>query len=222
MSKITHSSRSDGYQSLSDSNRFDKLFNEWDEDGGPETLDANSIFNIINIANNKTSLAEVFSRYKINFEEQYNSTGWTHKALCPFPDHIEQQPSFGWNPKRDRFNCFGCNRGGRSVQFISFITDKSQIDIAKEIIESSEDDSIISFDCLNISELEDALFGYGKYAREFKSKLKTDSAIKYCEDISWNLDLYLRYNIELNSISISSIKNRILLLKEELNQYDYE
>lgn len=38
--------------------------------------------------------------------EQYDSKN--HKALCPY--HLEDTPSFVWNPKGLYFKCFGCSR----------------------------------------------------------------------------------------------------------------
>ena len=37
-------------------------------------------------------------------------------GLCPF--HNEKTPSFNVNPARNIFKCFGCGKGGTSVNFI--------------------------------------------------------------------------------------------------------
>src|ERR1043165_2439923 len=37
-------------------------------------------------------------------------------GLCPF--HNEKTPSFNVNPSRNIYKCFGCGKGGTSVNFI--------------------------------------------------------------------------------------------------------
>ncbi len=39
-------------------------------------------------------------------------------GLCPFPGHTEKTPSFTVSPARNICKCFGCGRGGNSVNFI--------------------------------------------------------------------------------------------------------
>jgi len=42
--------------------------------------------------------------------------GYTFVGLCPF--HNEKTPSFTVTPKRGNFKCFGCGKGGDSVNFL--------------------------------------------------------------------------------------------------------
>lgn len=42
--------------------------------------------------------------------------GSIFKGLCPF--HQERTPSFTVNPTKNFFKCYGCNRGGNSINFI--------------------------------------------------------------------------------------------------------
>src|SRR6516225_12402775 len=42
--------------------------------------------------------------------------GRTYTGLCPF--HNEKTPSFGVNPEKGFFHCFGCNAGGDVFKFL--------------------------------------------------------------------------------------------------------
>src|SRR5512137_657965 len=42
--------------------------------------------------------------------------GVNHLGLCPF--HNEKTPSFTVSPAKGIFKCFGCGKGGNSVNFI--------------------------------------------------------------------------------------------------------
>src|SRR5438105_11230355 len=42
--------------------------------------------------------------------------GNTYKGLCPF--HSEKTPSFGVNPEKGFFHCFGCGVGGDVFKFL--------------------------------------------------------------------------------------------------------
>ena len=42
--------------------------------------------------------------------------GINYIACCPF--HNEKTPSFNVNPVRNIFKCFGCGKGGDSVNFV--------------------------------------------------------------------------------------------------------
>src|ERR1700739_4455238 len=42
--------------------------------------------------------------------------GANYLGLCPF--HNEKTPSFNVNPARGSYKCFGCGKGGNSVNFI--------------------------------------------------------------------------------------------------------
>ena len=53
--------------------------------------------------------------------EFYPSNGGFLNSSCPFEDHADSSPSFGINPDKGFFKCFGCGREG------SFLTLVSQI-----------------------------------------------------------------------------------------------
>lgn len=176
----------------------------------------------IELANNKLSLSSVFKKYNIQFDsDNFNYSGWTHKCLCPFPDHNEKTASFGYNPSIDRFNCFGCKRGGRSVQFISYMEDIPQIRVAKNclghlITFDGEDDSFIFDEKKKVKKI---LFEYADYVRNFKIKNGLGIASEYADNIGWNLDVFLRKNFFNGVILSDDLEARINKNKEYLEAF---
>jgi len=55
------------------------------------------------------------SEYDVFFEE--SSNGW-YNTNCPLPGHDDSSPSFGVNPDKGTFNCFGCGQSGDLISFI--------------------------------------------------------------------------------------------------------
>ncbi len=225
MSLFSDRSRSNSNEILPSENGGSGCFKEWGEDiYGESFLDYNSEFKIILLANNRQNLFSIFQKYNFSLEEQYNSTGWTHKSRCPFPDHRDSTASFGYNSKEDRFNCFGCNRSGRAVQFISYMTNKPLIDVARQIIDESsekeQDELLFSVDQVDFREIEDNLLDYADYVREFKrSNNCSVESMKYAEDLTWNLDLYLRGGVPVGVISLESLKARIEKIKKHIERF---
>lgn len=179
---------------------------------------------LIKLANDKTALGPIFQRYQIDFKQQYSPSGWTHKSLCPFKDHHERTPSFSYNPQENRFNCFGCQRGGKAVQFIAYMDDKPQIQVAKELLNRVlREDEIIA----EIGEHEednfkirDLLFEYADYVANFVERNNYEAnAIQYAETVTWPLDAYVRNHLPAGSIVLEQLEGRIALLKEHLDAY---
>jgi DNA primase len=44
-------------------------------------------------------------------------SGW-YNTNCVFPDHNDTNPSFGINPDKGTFNCFGCGRKGSIIDLV--------------------------------------------------------------------------------------------------------
>lgn len=180
---------------------------------------------IIRIVNDTFPLYVVLRDYNIQFERQYSPTGWTHRCACPFKDHNDTAPSFGYNSKEDRFNCFGCNRHGRTVQFLAYIRGVSVVSVARELYFND----IVYNDNLNVSDdnlidygkLDDLLFDYANYVREFKSRHGNDIyVVKYADAVTWNLDVYLRKHAMRCSIVLDDLVVRINKLKEQIDAYE--
>lgn len=54
-------------------------------------------------------------------------------ALCPFPDHREDTPSFCVDPRRQLWSCFGCGRGGDVFSFVMDMDGCSFADAVKKL-----------------------------------------------------------------------------------------
>ena len=62
---------------------------------------------------------------------QLKRIGANYRALCPF--HTEKTPSFSVNPQRGFFYCFGCAKGGNSIQFVRDYDKLSFIEAVTEL-----------------------------------------------------------------------------------------
>ena len=179
--------------------------------------------NYIELANSKLSLSSTFKRYNILFDISYSTSGWTHKCACPFPDHTERTPSFGYNPEADRFNCFGCQRGGRSIQFISYMEDTPQIAVAKNLM-----GHLISFEDGNENDdygyedrrkVQASLFEFADCLRLFKKDNGFNEASDYADSVGWHLDVYLRKHAQNGSVLPDDLAARIQKIKEYLKAF---
>ena len=61
-----------------------------------------------------TSILDVLERYGVTAERQGNGTQF--KALCPF--HDDKDPSLSVDPIKNVWHCFGCQKGGSSIDFV--------------------------------------------------------------------------------------------------------
>ncbi len=64
------------------------------------------------------SRAFLENEYDIEFVESGNN--WLN-CSCPFPDHNDRSPSFGYNLESDYFNCFGCGETGNLINLVQKI-----------------------------------------------------------------------------------------------------
>lgn len=181
-------------------------------------------YKIIQLANSKVSLRNLFDKYKIKFTEVYSASGWTHKARCPFKEHRDTSPSFGFNTIENRFNCFGCQRNGGSVQFIAFIDGTPQIEVAKRLLLSygSLEDVITELEELDDEEdrTDNLLFEFSQCVRSFNKKHVDDSeALIFSDKVVWSLDVYLTKNVLYGSVVLENLEVRIDKLKEHLNSF---
>ena len=181
---------------------------------------------LIKLANDRISLANVFKKYEIEFRQQYSPSGWTHRTLCPFKDHNEKTPSFSYNPQEDRFYCFGCQRGGKIVQFISYMENLPVTQVAKDLVKSFLPEDELTSEVEGIddqSSVLEVLMDYAKCVSEFTAIHGNDpKAIKYAETVTWPLDAYIRNHSPTGSIVLEQLSGRVEMLKEYLDSYGDE
>lgn len=187
-----------------------------------EIVHQNIEFKLIQKVNSLMHLQSVFEQYNLVLEQIYSQTGWTRRCVCPFPDHKDASPSFGYNSLEDRFNCFGCGRNGKAVEFIAYMEDRSKLSVAKEIISglSSGYESITPIERFDFIKLGKILFDFADIIRDFKKKHKCETATKYAEAVTWNLDVYLRKHVPYNTIILYDLEARIFKLKEQIELYE--
>ena len=108
MQTLWNRSRPFGNISVASEKRSFETSSGWEED--VENNDHKNLSQkLIDLANTKVSLDTIFSKYKVNLEPSHGLSGWELKGSCPFPDHNDKRPSFGYNPSVGIFNCFGCH-----------------------------------------------------------------------------------------------------------------
>lgn len=176
---------------------------------------------IIRKANAVVRLSSIIFKFKIEFDRIDTPSGWTHKSRCPFPDHNDRGPSFGFNSKDDRFNCFGCGRGGGSVQFLSALQNREQYDVAKELLSSKgTEEVIVEIEDKNSSRSDDMLLVFSKTIHEFLACHRGNKkALEYVEKLTWNLDMYLDKHAMAGSIDADALSARLEKLIERLNEF---
>jgi len=197
----------------------------WDDPEPTTNLDGyaknkNLNASIIKLANSRVSLLSVLQRYKLELREQYSPSGWTQSTNCPFSDHKDETPSFGFNSKEDLFHCFGCNRSGRAVQFIAFIENRSQLEVAKNLLSKIPIEDVI----VEIEVFEDKIYELlfecaDSISVWLKSHEADLNAIKYLEVVTWPLDAFVRTHLADGSIDVEQLEARVRLHKTRL--YDY-
>jgi DNA primase len=85
-------------------------------------ISPNSIEQILNVA----AIEDVVGDY-VNLKR----AGSRYKGLCPF--HDEKTPSFTVTPSLGIYKCFGCQKGGNSIQFLMDVENLSFAEAAKSL-----------------------------------------------------------------------------------------
>ncbi|MBT5750797.1 MAG: DNA primase, partial [Flavobacteriales bacterium] len=116
--------------------------------------------------------------------------GRNYIGNCPF--HNEKTPSFTVSPAKGIYKCFGCGKGGNSINFImeiehynypealKFVAKKYNIEIDEEELSSEQEER---------ANEKDSLFIVSNYAKE------------YFQDVLWNTE-------EGKSVGLSYFKER--------------
>lgn len=147
---------------------------------------------LINLAKKKIPLSSIIFKYKIKFIEKQSFSGWTHTANCPFPDHKDSTPSFGFNSKDNFFKCFGCDRGGGSVEFLSALLSKTLLEVAKELLSSVNDSEIIEELDEDLDKIDSLLLNFSIIINNYLIKYSQNlDIINYIEKLLWSVDCYV-------------------------------
>lgn len=217
MRKISDTAQSDSSSSLDDEDSTVENDFGWEKQVQESRKhDKNNKINVIKFANEKFPLS-YFVKH-INFEEKNSPSGWTHRTPCPFPDHDDSSPSFFYNPKDGKFKCFGCDRYGKSVEFVSYLKKITKSAAAELIIGKY---SAVDFNSVdetvnqaNEAEIDVLLKNFSDRIREYLIK-KPDS-LEFVEQLTWVLDMYLYKHVPNKSLNKDMLENRINALFKKL------
>lgn len=220
MSVVYEQSRSNNREDSRSENSDDRESIE--NNGWNGGIEENQLFKLIKSINSKVSLQTIFNKYSINFEFVGSANGWTQRCSCPFADHDDRSPSFGYNPEQNRFNCFGCHRAGSTVEFYAFMEEISFYEAANYFLKNKDQNEIIIKDLNNFDSklIQLLLFDFSDQIRIFKKQHKSELASQYAEDICLGLDLYIQKTIPNRTLDVDELKIRINKLKERLNLFE--
>lgn len=181
---------------------------------------------IINIVNSKSCLLDHINKYNIGLRRVSETGDWTHHASCPFPGHREKNPSFGYNSKDDRFYCFGCEKSGRTVEFIAYIDSEPAIEVANRLfieLKISEDDVLLddaALDSDSNADINNLLFEFSNFVYELYKKYNgNNKAVKFINDVVYVLDVYLYHAVPRGKVSAIELGARIDKCKEVLESF---
>jgi DNA primase catalytic core len=189
-------------------------------------MDANRVIEQIN-----SEILEVVS----NFIE-LKRTGSSYKACCPF--HNEKTASFHVNPAKGIFKCFGCGKGGNTIEFIKEhegVDFKQAVEIgAKKLNIDFEWKKSTDFDQTRYKHIESLHIACNIVERYFIEQLGNNEAVMYLkkrnfvisENGSFNIGYAPNGNALLSYARKNGIKTEILeeigvLKSNEKGIYDF-
>lgn len=224
MRKVQDRTRSDGYTSFENEDGYSRENSGWEiEDILPKRECFKVNKDLINFVSKKVTLEQLFkSRYKLSFDEKYSPSGWCFVRRCPFPDHNDSDPSFNYNKEEDRYYCFGCKRGGKSVHFMSHMEGITVSEAAERLIESigSIEDIYVEVQQQKEDFSDKMLLEFSNDIRMFLEKQgMSDNSLKFVETITWSLDIYIQKHLPRSTIDLTNLSERLSLLKSKLNDY---
>lgn len=128
--------------------------------------------------------------------------GRNYKGLCPF--HDEKTPSFSVSPGLNIYKCFGCQKGGNSVQFIMehekmsfpealrYLADKYNIEIEEEELSEERKAELQEIDSLYVLNEHVSKF----YTEQlFHTNLGKSVGLSYFRDRGFNQKTLDRFKI---------------------------
>lgn len=221
MRKIPDRAEPDGYSSLEIEDGYAGDVSGWKTSDFEVKKNHPKVTNdVVTIICNKVSLDYLFNtRYSLSLEERYSPSGWRYQCRCPFHDHRDTDPSFHYNKEEDRFYCFGCKRGGRSVQFVSFMDNITITEAVDKLLELTgvTDDIFTEIHDIKDSQVDNLLYDFSTHVREF-IKTHKDS-VSFAESVTWALDIYLQKHLPRSTIDEPNLKARLEFLTNKLDTY---
>jgi len=182
-------------------------------------MDENSNFETIREANTRVKLIEVMSGYDIHPQRPYNNSEWSSSMVCPLhKSGQERTPSFGYNFNKDYFNCFGCSKHGRGVEFISLIENRPILSVAKEILLLHPTAKESDFVPEKFEDLFPHLMEVSSFFREKLYKNKNNpKEIEKIEKLMFFIDSYIFKKAAQNKLKKEHINVRLSKVKELLS-----
>lgn len=178
---------------------------------------------LIHLANKRLPLSSIIFTKGIQFEVNHlKTTGWTHQAKCPFPNHKDSNPSFGYNSKEERFSCFGCQHHGRSVEFLAFLENRSFLDVAKHILTSrcETEEVIVELDQQINARTNSLLRPFAVYCRQFLLKHSNNPiAIECFKKVAESRDMYLAKHVMRGTLDDEELEAVLVELKQYLDSF---
>jgi hypothetical protein len=221
MRKISNKSKSYSSSGINSENSIVNENTGWETDFSSDIICSKkrpelSGLELIKIANKRCTLKSLFPRYRIQFEEKYSPSGWTHKARCPFPDHNDSTPSFSYNSIEDRFNCFGCSRFGKAVEFFSTMESMSKTQAAITLLEKFDDieDAYVEIQDSYDDRIDLILLDFSITVNNYIES--NPDAISFVEKLTWPVDVYLHKHLPKSTIDVDNLQARINTIKSKL------
>lgn len=216
MREIQGDAGSTGEDKIDSGNRdFDDIAEWGNNQPAIDQRAVNQAKNLIRLANQKFPLSKVLYQYLPDIKN-YETTGW-FLIHCPFPEHNDSTPSCSVNLQIGRFKCFGCEKGGGSVQFLSYFLRRSPSDIAKEILTRLGNETAPQEESEDFSKISEILVQHSeKIHKKYQEFTNNPKQIEKLEIITRQLDIYLSFWVSRGLITAEKLQNLTTSLEEYL------
>lgn len=178
-------------------------------------------------ADRKVPLSNIIHKHIKNWTEirSDSTNGWTHTTYCPFPDHKDNNPSFGYNSRDEIFNCFSCHRKGKTVAFLSALQGRPKIEVAISLLSQygSHEDIIYEMEESQLGKIDELTFQFAKDLRDFKKKFHDNSkSFSYAEEVQRVMNLYIIRNYLTGAVDLETVEELIERLRFQLECFGVE
>ena len=126
---------------------------------------------VIETVRQTSDIYDVISEY-VNLKKR----GRNFFGLCPF--HYEKTPSFSINMDKQIYKCFGCNKGGGTINFIMDIERLDFVDALKFLGKKYNIDVEFEHNSKSSKDLFNQLYSMHEFAKDFYTKNLTKDVIE--------------------------------------------